>query len=161
MFILPKLFRKPARSRNVKRLEGLPTPEKCKGVASLNTGLIRKSVDVLSDDITALFNRHADGINAIALEVRKQTDILLMIGISDPSAAEASILAQQALHLANVGRGEDISGKKLHLTCDQRIEIVASAMSAAILAESMLKAVLKQNDSLLSQRKQALLQIGF
>ena len=161
MFILSKLFRNPQPTKNVKRLEGLPTPEKCRGVANMNVGLMRKSIDVLSDDISALFNRHADGINAIALEVRKQTDILLMIGISDPSAAEASILAQQALHLANVGRGEDISGKKLHLTCDQRLEIVASAMSAAILAESMLKTVLKQNDSLLAQRKQALLQIGF
>ena len=127
----------------------------------VNVRIKGKATKALREDVDDVLNLHADGINAICLKVRQQSDVLLMLGISDPEAAKASMFAQHGLQLANVGRGEDLKGNRLNLTADERIEIVSHAMSAAVMAENLLKSALKNNTALLEYRKNAILEIGY
>ena len=121
--------------------------------------LLTRSKNALAGEMNEVIDEHADGVNQIAIEVRKETDYLLLLGISDPCAAEASMFAQHALHLANVGRGVDLEGKTLKLTIDQRIEIVSTAMSSAITAERLLKESLRKCGGQLEQKQIALSQL--
>ncbi len=112
---------------------------------SVNPVQTAKAKNSLVSQIDEVINNNADGAVVIALRVRQSTDLLLSLGISDPASAQASIWAQQALHLVNVGRGNDLQGKKLNLSLEQRLEVVSSALGAVLMAEKLLEDARSQN----------------
>lgn len=125
----------------------------------INPVQANKAKDSLVSQINDVINSNADGAVVIALRVRQSTDLLLSLGISDPASAQASIWAQQALHLVNVGRGNDLQGKKLNLTLEQRLEIVSSALGAVLMAERLLEDARSQNQAGITQAIQKQQQI--
>jgi len=90
---------------------------------------------------------NADGVIGHALKVRHECDELLSLGISDRSSAKASIMAQQALQLANFGRGVDLNGVVAPLNLMERCECVKTAMTMSVQAESLL-AIAKRDSKL-------------
>lgn len=101
--------------------------------------------DSLEEQIHAVINKNADGVNKMALSIRRDTDLLLTLGISDPFAAKAGTLAQAALELANAGRGVNLQCEKHVLTPTARVQFVSKAMSVVTRAELLLRAAKEQN----------------
>jgi len=107
--------------------------------------LLGTALASLNDQMHEIINRNADGVNRSALGVRRETDLLLSLGISDPFAAKAGSYAQMALELANAGRGVDLQAQAHDMTPAARADVVARAMTLVMRAE-MLMAHAKKNN---------------
>lgn len=92
-----------------------------------------------------VINRNADGVNRIAIDIRRESDILLSLGISDSKAAKAGTYAQKALELANMGRGENLHSERSNLAPSARAELVAQAMMWVNKAEKLMDEAKKGN----------------
>jgi hypothetical protein len=99
----------------------------------------------LDDQMHEVIDRNADGVNRAAISLRRETDMLLALGISDQLAAKAGSYAQKALELANTGRGVDLQAQPHHLTPHERSDLVARAMTLMLRAEMLMKAAKKSN----------------
>lgn len=103
------------------------------------------ALDTLCEQMHQVINVNADGVNRSALKVRRDTDMLLSLGISDPFATKAGSLAQEALELANARRGVDIHGDKHVVTPDERAKAVAKAIALVVRAEMLLDCAKRKN----------------
>lgn len=92
----------------------------------------------LDDQFHQLIDRNADGVNRVALRIRRDSDLLLSLGISDPMASKAGTLAQYALELANGKRGMTMEAVEHNPSSSERAELVIRAMSLASRAEMLL-----------------------
>lgn len=92
----------------------------------------------LDEQIHQLIDRNADGVNRLAMRVRRDSDLLLSLGISDPYAAKAGTLAQFALEMANGKRGMNIEAVAHTPSVSERKDLVVKAMSLASRAEALL-----------------------
>jgi hypothetical protein len=106
---------------------------------------IDQSLASLHQQMHTLINRNADGVNRSALKLRRVTDILLTLGVSDPYAAKAGSYAQKALELANTGRGVTLQAEPCCATPWERAELVARAMALMLRAEMLMAAAMKTN----------------
>jgi hypothetical protein len=104
-----------------------------------------QSVASLHGQILSLIDRNADGVNRSAIDLRRKTDLLLTLGISDPYAAKAGSYAQKALELANAGRGMTLQAEPCQTTPWERAELVARAMALMLRAEMLMAAATKTN----------------
>jgi hypothetical protein len=107
--------------------------------------LLAMAVGALDDQLHEVINRNADGVNRAAIKLRRQSDLLLSLGISDPFAAKAGSCAQLALELANAGRGVDLQAQPCNLGPKQRADLVARAMILVLRAEMLMGAAKKNN----------------
>lgn len=92
-----------------------------------------------------VINKNADGVNRIAIAIRRESDILLSLGVSDSRAAKAGTIAQKALELANKGRGENLQYERVELTPDDRAALVAQAIMLVNKAEKLMADAKKGN----------------
>lgn len=99
----------------------------------------------LDDQMHELIDRNADGVNRAAISVRRETDMLLALGISDPLAAKAGSCAQKALELANAGRGVNLQAQPHRLTPQERSDLVARATTLMLRAEMLMKTAKESN----------------
>ena len=113
---------------------------------------LRRDVEVaqnahatLCEQVHQVINLNADGVNQSALKVRRTTDLLFSLGISDPFATKAGTLAQAALELANAGRGFDMDGDKHDSTPEERMNAVSKAIALVVRAEMLLAASKRRN----------------
>jgi ABC-type molybdate transport system substrate-binding protein len=120
--------------------------------------LLATALASLNDQMHEVINRNADGVNRAAITVRRETDLLLSLGISDPFAAKAGSYAQMALELANAGRGVNLRAEAYHLSPKERAELVARAMSFMLRAEMLMGHAKKTNlaniESALAEQEQ-------
>lgn len=100
--------------------------------------LLEKSRAALEDQMHEVINRNADGVNRAAIALRRETDLLLTLGISDPFAGKAGSYAQMALQLANAGRGVDLSARPYDVSPADRAALVARAMTLMLRAEMLM-----------------------
>ena len=107
--------------------------------------LLATALASLHDQMHEVINRNADGVNRSAIGLRRETDLLLSLGISDPYAAKAGTYAQIALELANAGRGLNLQAQAHDVTPAERADLVARAMTLMLRAE-MLMAHAKKNN---------------
>jgi len=105
----------------------------------------KRAVDTLEEQMHAVVNRNADGVNLSALSIRRETDLLLSLGISDPVAAKAGTLAQLALELANAGRGVNLQNEMPNVSPQERVRMVAKAIAVVTRAETLLVDAKKHN----------------
>jgi hypothetical protein len=117
--------------------------------------LFGSALDSLNDQMHEVINRNADGVNRAAMKVRRETDLLLSLGISDPFAAKAGSYAQMALELANTGRGVNHQAQSHRIGLRARAELVARAMTLTLRAE-MLMGAAKKNERANIERALAL-----
>jgi hypothetical protein len=110
-----------------------------------NRALLAASRASLDDQMHEVIDRNADGVNHSAIGLRRETDMLLALGISDPLAAKAGSYAQQALELANSGRGVNLQAQPHHLTLREHSDLVARAMALMLRAEMLMAAAKKSN----------------
>lgn len=103
------------------------------------------ALDSLNDQLHEVIDRNADGVNRAAIKLRRETDLMLSLGISDPFAAKAGSYAQMALELANSGRGVDLRAQLFHLAPNERADLVARAMTLILRAEMLMGAAKKNN----------------
>lgn len=103
--------------------------------------------DTLEEQLHAVINKNADGVNLSALSIRRDTDLLLSLGVSDPMAAKAGTLAQVALELANRGRGVNLSEEEHNISPFERADAVAKAMAIVTSAEELLKKARRNNSA--------------
>jgi hypothetical protein len=99
----------------------------------------------LNDQMHEVIDRNADGVNRAAISLRRETDMLLALGISDPLAAKAGSYAQMALELANTGRGVNLEAQPHHATPQERSDLVARAMTLVLRAEMLMASAKKSN----------------
>jgi len=141
----------PFRRRPV--LEPVPRPADLAVVASSfddvaeprDHALLATALDSLNDQMHDVINRNADGVNRAAISLRRETDLLLSLGISDPFAGKAGSYAQMALELANAGRGMDLQAQPHNLGPQERAALVARAMTLMLRAEMLMAAAKKNN----------------
>ena len=107
--------------------------------------LLRTAHEALNDQLHEVINRNADGVNHAAIRLRRETDLLLSLGISDPFAAKAGSYAQMALELANAGRGINLQAEPCNLGPRERADLVARAMTLMLRAEMLVDAAKKNN----------------
>lgn len=107
--------------------------------------LLGAALDALNDQLHQVINRNADGVNRAAIELRRETDLLLSLGISDPFAAKAGSYAQMALELANAGRGVNLQAQPCNLSPTERADLVARAMTLMLRAQMLMGAAKKNN----------------
>jgi predicted RNA-binding protein YlxR (DUF448 family) len=107
--------------------------------------LLGAALDALNDQLHEVINRNADGVNRAAIKLRRETDLLLSLGISDPFAAKAGSYAQMALELANAGRGIYLQAESHNLSPKERADLVARAMTLMLRAEMLMGAAKKNN----------------
>jgi hypothetical protein len=107
--------------------------------------LLGAAVDALDDQLHDVVDRNADGVNRCAIDVRRDTDFLLALGIADPFAARAGSYAQTALALANAGRGTGPQARTGRPTPQERADLVARAMTLVLRAEMLMAAARKNN----------------
>jgi hypothetical protein len=107
--------------------------------------LLGAALDALNDQLHEVINRNADGVNRAAIKLRRETDLLLSLGISDPFAAKAGSYAQMALELANAGRGINLQAESHNLSPKERADLVARAMTLMLRAEMLMGAAKKNN----------------
>jgi len=107
--------------------------------------LLRTAHDALDDQLHEVINRNADGVNHAAIRLRRETDLLLSLGISDPFAAKAGSYAQMALELANAGRGINLQAQPCNVGPQERADLVARAMTLVLRAEMLMGAAKKNN----------------
>jgi hypothetical protein len=107
--------------------------------------LLGTVLNSLNDQMQEVINRNADGVNRAAISLRRETDLLLSLGISDPCAGKAGSYAQMALELANAGRGMSLQAQPYNLAPQQRADLVARAMTLMLRAEMLMVAVKKNN----------------
>jgi len=100
-------------------------------------------------------NEYADSVNAIALEVRKEGDLLLTLGISDKEVMKAGALAQLALSSVNLGRGLDLKGGQQEGDFYKRKINVASGMAMAKEARQLLTNAKKHNKQVINEAIEA------
>lgn len=101
--------------------------------------------DSITEQLLAVVDQNADGVNRAALALRRDSDLLLTLGISDPFAAKAGVLAQRALELSNAGRGVDLDARKHEVTVSQRTELVSQAIAFVSRAEMLMAEAKKKN----------------
>lgn len=107
--------------------------------------LLATALGSLNDQMHEVINRNADGVNRAAISLRRETDLLLSLGISDPFAGKAGSYAQMALELANAGRGMNLQAQPHDLGPQQRADLVARAMTLMLRAEMLMAAAKKNN----------------
>jgi hypothetical protein len=107
--------------------------------------LLGAALESLNDQLHEVINRNADGVNCSAIKLRRETDLLLSLGISDPFAAKAGSYAQMALELANAGRGVNLQAQPHDLSPKERADLVARAMTLMLRAEMLIGAAKKNN----------------
>ena len=107
--------------------------------------LLGSALDALNDQLHEVINRNADGVNHAAIKLRRETDLLLSLGISDLFAAKAGSYAQMALELANAGRGVNLQAQPYNLSPKERADLVARAMTLMLRAEMLMGAAKKNN----------------
>jgi hypothetical protein len=107
--------------------------------------LLANALSSLNEQMHEVINRNADGINRSAIALRRETDLLLSLGISDPFAAKAGSYAQMALELANAGRGVDLQARSHDVSPTERAESVARAMTLIVRAETLMAHAKKTN----------------
>jgi hypothetical protein len=107
--------------------------------------LLGSTLASLNDQMHEVIDRNADGVNRAAISLRRETDMLLLLGISDPLAAKAGSYAQMALELANAGRGVNLAAQPHHPTPQERSDLVARAMTLVLRAEMLMAAAKKSN----------------
>lgn len=105
----------------------------------------RDALATLCEQMHQVINVNADGVNRSALKVRRDTDLLLSLGISDPYAAKAGSLSQEALELANARRGRDMAGDLHTASPEERAAAVAKAMALVVRAEMLLDCAKRRN----------------
>ena len=120
--------------------------------------LLSTALESLNDQLHEVINRNADGVNHAAIKLRRETDLLLSLGISDPFAAKAGSYAQMALELANAGRGVNLQAQPYNLSPTERADLVARAMTLMLRAEMLMGAAKKNNlaniEAALAQQEQ-------
>lgn len=104
-----------------------------------------RAYESLTDQLLAVVDQNADGVNRAALALRRESDLLLTLGISDPFAAKAGVLAQRALELSNAGRGVDLDARRHEVTVEQRTELVSQAIAFVSRAEMLMAEAKKKN----------------
>jgi hypothetical protein len=107
--------------------------------------LLATALSSLEDQMHEVVNRNADGVNRAAIQLRRETDLLLSLGISDPFAGKAGSYAQMALELANAGRGVNLEARPHNLSAQERADLVARAMTLMLRAEMLMAAAKKSN----------------
>lgn len=107
--------------------------------------LLAEALHALDDQMHDVIDRNADGVNHAAIKLRRETDMLLALGISDPFAAKAGSYAQMALELANAGRGVDLRAQPHNLSPHERAGYVGRAMTLMLRAEILLDHAKKTN----------------
>jgi hypothetical protein len=112
---------------------------------SLHIQTLEYATSSIDLQLHEVLDDNADGVITHALKVRHECDELLSLGISDRSSAKASVMAQQALQLANFGRGVDLSGVVAPLNLMERCECVKTAMTMSVQAESLLATAKKDS----------------
>jgi hypothetical protein len=101
--------------------------------------LLATALTSLHDQMHEVINRNADGVNRAAIALRRETDLLLTLGISDAFAGKAGSYAQMALELANAGRGIDLQAQRHDITPADRAGLVARAMTLMLRAEMLME----------------------
>jgi len=112
---------------------------------SLQLAIHASAQSSLDAQIHQVIDENANGVCTHALRVRRDCDAILSLGISDQSSGRASVIAQQALQIANYGRGMDINGKRIVLNLSDRRECVTTAMTLLVMAENLLKEAKKDS----------------
>jgi len=107
--------------------------------------LFGKAIASINDQLHEVINRNADGVNRAAIGLRRETDLLLSLGVSDPFAAKAGSYAQMALELANTGRGMNLQAQPHNLSPQERADLVARAMTLMLRAQILMDAAKKNN----------------
>ena len=107
--------------------------------------LLRTAYEALNDQLHEVINRNAEGLNHAAIRLRRETDLLLSLGISDPFAAKAGSYAQMALELANAGRGINLQAEPCNVDPRERADLVARAMTLMLRAEMLMDVAKKSN----------------
>lgn len=107
--------------------------------------LLAAAASSLADQMHEVIDRNADGVNRAAIQLRRETDLLLSLGISDPFAGKAGSYAQMALELANAGRGVNLEARPHNLSPQERADLVARAMTLILRAEMLMAAAKKNN----------------
>lgn len=135
-------------SKSIERLSGPATvrPEHFPSVELVD--LCDKNLEL---GLINALNEYADSVNAIALEVRKEGDLLLTLGISDKEVMKAGALAQLALSSANLGRGLDLKGGRQEGNFYERKINVASGMAMAKEARQLLTNAKKHNKRVINE----------
>jgi hypothetical protein len=105
----------------------------------------RAAINSLVEQLHEVVNKNADGVNLAAINIRRESDLLLTLGITDALVAKAGTLAQAALEMANAGRGVDINEEKHEVAVADRVEGVAAAMAIVTKAEGLLLEAKKSN----------------
>lgn len=107
--------------------------------------LLKVATEAIDEQLRVTIDRNADGINAAAIRLRRDTDLLLALGISDALAAQAGSHAQMALELANAGRGVDLQAQPHRLTPSDRAALVSRAMVLMMIAEQLMDTAKSNN----------------
>lgn len=103
------------------------------------------ALETLDEQMHDVVDRNADGVNLMALKIRRESDLLLTLGISDPFAAKAGSLAQKALELSNARRGLTLQAVKHDVTVQERAMFVSQSIALVERATMLLAAAKKNN----------------
>lgn len=109
--------------------------------------MLKVAMEAIDDQLRATIDRNADGVNAAAIRLRRETDLLLALGISDALAAQAGSHAQMALEMANAGRGVDLQAQPHRLAPSDRAALVSRAMVLMMIAEKLMDTAKSNNRS--------------
>jgi hypothetical protein len=130
----------------------------------VNVDIAQRAEMSLTEQLHAVVDRNADGVNQMALSIRRESDLLLTLGISDPLAAKAGSLAQKALELSNTSRGLTLQALKHDVSVAERTRYVSQAIAFVSSAEILLSEAKKKNrrniDMALERQKLALIGLG-
>ena len=121
-----------------------------------------KAVQALTGEMHSVLDEHAQGVQKVSNKVGQETNNLLLLGIADQNAIDASMLAKRASQLAEKGRGGvsvDFDGNEEKFSIEQRVDILSTAMGLAVLADRLLNKALKSNEKQLKLKGVALQEI--
>lgn len=106
---------------------------------------------MLEQGLINTLNEYADAVNKLAIEVRKEGDLLLTLGVSDEDVMKASNMAQLALSCVNIGRGRDLKGDVKKSSFSERKSNVATGMVLTKEAQRLLSGAKKHNEKAINK----------
>lgn len=160
MSVLALARRLMARQNPASRPLDLATSVACPAPEYFDVDVAERAEVSLTEQLREVVDRNADGVNQMALSIRRQSDLLLTLGISDPMAAKAGSLAQRAIELSNTGRGRNLQALKHNVSVTERTQYVSQAIAFVSRAEMLLSEAKRQNraniDTVLERQDHAL-----
>ena len=122
-----------------------------KPILALSDSYMDVCTGSLDANLIVVLNQYADSINKLAIEIRKEGDLLLTLGVSDEDVLKAGQLAQMALSYANLGRGVDLKGNESRNNFSERKINVATGMALTKSAQQLLANAKKHNKQVINE----------